>query len=550
MAMTLAVPRGEFMSKLARNFVAPGLLACAAVVPASAEVPSWRDAPAVEISDGPVAGKLLESGVQAYLGIPYAAPPVRELRWRPPSSPENWEGVFRADRFGPQCMQPLRGVMTNQYSGAEVMSEDCLYLNVWAKPGLRDAPVVVFIHGGGFFVGSGSMPLYSGEHLAEHDVVVVNFNYRLGALGFLAHPELSAESAEGASGNYGLLDQIAALEWVRDNISGFGGDPDNVTIAGQSAGSMSVLALQASPLAQGLFDRAIGMSGALIGGVGPSDMRPLAEAEVDGRRIQEIWGTSSLAEMRALAADRMLAMPRTLGSPRIGPIQDGYFLPRPLEEIFADGSQADIPLMLGFTSDESFGGFGAVAGLEDYRAKAQQRFGDRAVEFLSLYPASSDAEARAQARLADRDGTMALGMHEWATAQMEHGAAPVFSYEFAQEHRYPEGVVIAGHDVENAGAYHTSEVPFWLGTLESFNKFRPTREWREEDRALSDAMQASLVAFARHGSPEVAELDWPEFVPDDPQLVRLSSEEEAERPWPSSERLDFFRQVIATQPGE
>jgi len=267
------------MKMLARRLVAASLLVCAAAVPASGQGAPPESAPVVETAIGTISGKALETGVQSYLGIPYAAPPVRDLRWRPPVLPEAWEGEFHADRFGPQCMQPLRGVLTNQYSGAEVMSEDCLYLNVWARPGLRDAPVIVFIHGGGFFVGAGSMPLYSGEHLAEHDVVVVNFNYRLGALGFLAHPELSAESDEGASGNYGLLDQVVALEWVRDNIASFGGDPDNVTIAGQSAGSMSVLALQASPLAQGLFDRAVGMSGALIGGAGPSEMRPLPDAE-------------------------------------------------------------------------------------------------------------------------------------------------------------------------------------------------------------------------------------------------------------------------------
>ena len=538
------------MKMFARGLVASGLLVFAAAAPASAEVPAPEDASVVETTAGLVAGKVLQTGVQSYLGIPYAAPPVRELRWRPPASPDNWEGVFHADRFGPQCMQPLRGVITNQYSGAEVMSEDCLYLNVWAKPGLRDAPVVVFIHGGGFFVGAGSMPLYSGEHLAKHDVVVVNFNYRLGALGFLAHPEISAESEDGASGNYGLLDQVAALEWVRDNIAGFGGDPDNVTITGQSAGSMSVLALQASPLAQGLFDRGAGMSGALIGGVGPSAMRPLQEAEADGLRIQEIWRTSSLAEMRALAADRMLALPRTPGSPQIGPIQDGYFLPRSLEEIFADGEQADIPLVVGFTKDESFGGLGAVTGLEDYHAKAEERFGDRSAEFLRLYPASNDEQARAQARLADRDGTMALGMYEWARAQQAHGSAPVFSYEFAQDHRYPEGVVIAGHDVDNAGAYHTSEVPFWLGTLESFNKFRPTREWRQEDRSLSQTMQASLVAFARNGSPAFAAQVWPKFAPEHPQLVRISSEEAGVRPWPSNERLDFFRQAMVAQSGD
>ena len=393
------------------------------------------------------------------------------------------------------------------------------------------------------------MALYGGEHLAEHDVVVVNLNYRLGSLRFLAHPELTAESDEGASGNYGLLDQIAALEWVRDNIASFGGDPDNVTIAGQSAGSMSVLALQASPLAKGLFDRAVGMSGALIGGTGPSAMRSLDDAEADGLRIQEIWKTSSIAEMRALPADRMLELPRSPSSPRVGPVQDGYFLPTSIDDVFAKGEQSDIPLLLGFTRDESFGGLGRVDSIADYRAKAEARFGERAQEFLALYPASDDAQARAQARLADRDGTMALGMKEWANQQLMSGSAPVFSYEFAQAHRYPEGVVIEGHDVEAAGAYHTSEVPFWLGTLESFNVYRPTRAWADEDRALSEAMQESLVAFATNGLPDAPNMEWPRFEPSQPQLQFLSSNPSV-APWPSAAKLEFFRSQLAGSAGE
>ncbi|WP_240704959.1 carboxylesterase/lipase family protein [Croceicoccus sediminis] len=495
-------------------------------------------------ASGPVDGVALDNGVDAYLGIPYAAPPVRELRWRPPAQVESWNEVRHADRFGPQCMQPLRGVLNNQYSGAEVMSEDCLYLNVWAKPGLSDAPVIVYIHGGAFFVGAGSMPIYSGQYLAMRDVVVINLNYRLGALGFLAHPELTAESAEGASGNYGLLDQVAALEWVRDNIARFGGDPDNVTIVGQSAGAMSVNALQASPLAEGLFDRAVGMSGALIGSA-RSMMPSLAKAEADGVRIQEIWKAASIDEMRELAADKMLDLPRSTGSPRVGPINDGYFLPRSIDEVFAKGAQADVPLIVGFTRDESFGGLGHIAGLEDYRAKAQDRFGDRAQEFFALYPASSDVEAIAQARLADRDGTIALWMFEWASRQSSSGSAPVFSYEFAQPHRYPEGVVIAGHDAETAGAYHTSEVPFWLGTLESFNKFRPTRAWQDGDRALSEAMQSALVAFARTGVPSAPGFTWPRFDAKDPLLLWLATGDVEVAGWPSRERLEFFRSFAA-----
>ncbi|MWV29222.1 carboxylesterase family protein [Erythrobacter sp. GH3-10] len=523
---------------------APALtMALSIASPAAAQDHSPETPDVLETKNGPVDGVMLDTGVEAYLGIPYAAPPVRELRWRPPAPVESWTDVRHADRFGPQCMQPLRGPMTNQYSGAEVMSEDCLYLNVWAKPGLSDAPVIVYIHGGAFFVGAASMPLYSGQHLAEHDAVVVNLNYRLGALGFLAHPELTAESEQGASGNYGLLDQLAALEWVRDNIAAFGGNPDNVTIVGQSAGSMSVLALQASPLADGLFHRAVGMSGALIGDMGPMAMPSLPKAEADGVRIQEIWNTSSIKEMRGLAADRMLDLPRSPGSPRVGPNTDGYFLPQTIQQTLSQGKQIDVPLIVGFTRDESFGGFGRVAGLAEYRTKAQDRFGDRAQDFLALYPASTDAEASAQAALADRDSTMALGMYEWASLQQANGSAPVFSYEFAQAHHYPEGVMIAGHDVQNAGAYHTSEVPFWLGTLESFNIFRPTRAWNEDDRALSTAMQAALVSFAKSGDPASGAMNWPKFDEGDARLVLLKSGDIGLAPWPSQQRLEFFRSL-------
>ena len=507
-----------------------------------------RDTAVVTTMGGNLDGVRLPSGVEAYLGIPYAAPPVRDLRWRPPEPAKPWDGTFHADRFGPQCPQPLRGIMTNQYSGAEVSSEDCLYLNVWGKPGLENAPVIVFIHGGGFFVGSGSMPLYSGEHLAERDVVAVNFNYRLGALGFLAHPDLTAESPDGASGNYGFLDQVAALEWVRDNIDRFGGDPDNVTIVGQSAGSMSVLALEASPLAEGLFDRAVGMSGALIGDLGPAAIRPLDDAEADGVRIQDIWGASSLEEMRSLAPDRLLDLPRTPGSPRLGPVRDGRFLTRSIDNVFESGGQHDVPLVLGFTKDESFGGFGPVSGLAEYEQRAQERFGVRADEFLRLYPASTDEEAMDQARQASRDATMAMPMLAWATQQHDHGESPVFSYQFARAHQYPDGLKIAGHDVASAGAYHTSEVPFWLGTLESFNLFRPTRAWSERDRELSDRLQDALVTFAATGSPTTASLEWPRFDPADPHLLLLDIDDDIAS-WPSAAKFDFFRSIAEATSG-
>lgn len=491
----------------------------------------------VATHSGRLDGTTLASGVRAYLGIPFAAPPVRELRWRDPQPPPRWQGIYHADRLAPQCVQPQRAMLANQYSGAEVTSEDCLYLNVWAQPGSRKAPVIVYIYGGGFYIGSSSMALYGGEALAKRGAVFVNLNYRVGPMGFMAHPELSAESPHKSSGDYGFLDQIAALQWVRRNIAQFGGDPDNVTIAGQSAGSMSVLTLQSSPLAKGLFHRVVGMSGAQIGGAIP--MPTLAAAEQEGVKLQQHLKARSLADLRAMPADRIV-VPRVLGGPGVGPNQDGHVLPAPIDGIFAKGAQSDVPMLIGFTRDESFGGFGTIADLADYRAKAASRFGDRAADFLAFYPATTDAQARSQARAADRDATMAASMGAWADAQVAHGRSPVFSYEFARAHSYASGVAFPDLDPATAGAYHTSEVPFWLGTLDSFNRFRPTRDWTPADRTFSDAMTDALVTFARTGDPSTASLRFPRYDPGKPMLLTLGTAASV-APWPDRRRFDFFR---------
>lgn len=532
--------RQEEIIRILTSLTAIGLSLAAQLAPASA-APAAMQTPHVILDQGAVEGVALSSGGQAYLGIPYAAPPVRDLRWRDPQPVARWSGTYHADHYAPQCMQPQRGVMTNQYSGAEITSEDCLYLNVWTAAARKKAPVIVFIHGGGFYVGSSGMALYGGEAVSREGAVFVNFNYRLGALGFLAHPDLSAESPHKTSGNYAFLDQIAALQWVRRNIARFGGDPDNVTIAGQSAGSMSVAALQASPLARGLFRRAVGMSGALLDG--PSAMATLPDAEKEGVKLQTYLRVKSLAELRAMPADKIV-VPRIADGPKIGPVQDGYLLPQSVEQIFARSAQNDVPLLLGFTHDESFGGLGPVNGLEDYRAKAKAKFGERVSAFLDFYPASNDEQARAQARAADRDGTMAVGMDRWARAQAAHGRSRIFSYEFSRAHSFAPGVVLTDLDPATAGAYHTSEVPFWLGTLDSFNQFRPTRAWTSADRAFSRAMTRSLVAFARTGDPNSADLRWPEYDPASRTLLELG---QAAGPgqWPDARKLDFFRAVMA-----
>jgi len=443
---------------------------------------SGQPAAATVVTDsGKVDGVTLSSGVEAYLGIPYAAPPVRELRWREPQPVHRWTATYHADRFGPQCVQPDRKLQGNQYSGAEITSEDCLYLNVWTKRDLKNAPVIVFIHGGAFFIGSGSMPLYGGEAVASKGAVFVNLNYRLGALGFLAHPDLSAESPHKTSGDYGWLDQLAALRWIHKNIASFGGNPDNVTIMGQSAGGASVLTLQASPLAKGLINRAIGMSGGGINADSLMGARPLVDAEKEGVKFQHLMGANSVADMRLIPADR-LVVPRTPGAPQIGPAQDGYVLPASVERIFAQSKQNDVPLIVGFTRDEGMGGGASQEG--------------------------------------------------WARAQATDGKAPAYGYEFIRAHSYEPGVTFSDLDPKTAGAYHTSEVPFWLGTLESFNAFRKTRAWTQADRDFSTALTTSLVAFARTGNPSTNQLRWVRFNPAQPELLELGGEHARVIPWP------------------
>jgi para-nitrobenzyl esterase len=491
----------------------------------------------VIVESGSLAGTSLESGVRAYLGVPFAAPPVRELRWRPPQLVKPWQGVYHADRAAPECIQTLRAHDINHYFGEEATSEDCLYLNIWAPPPearAARAPVVVWIYGGGFTIGSASMANYSGAALAAKGVVYIALAYRVGALGFLAHPELSAESPQHVSGNYGFLDQIAALQWVRRNIARFGGDPGNVTIMGQSAGSASVSVLQASPLSRGLFQRAVGMSGGALG-ANISRARPLAAAEQWGRELQAALKATSLAAMRQLPADRILAVQGTTG--RYGPLVDNWLLPEDPNVIFAAGKQNDVPVLIGYTRDEGFDAFNQVMTLADFRTQAR-RYGENMDELLRLYPASSDAEARRAALDIARDSTLAVQMRTWARAQSS-GKSPAYMYLFTRVHPYTPGVKFADHDPATIGAYHTGDVPYWLQTLDSLNLFRTTRDWTPYDRELAERMSDVIVSFARSGKPSLSGIEWPVYRRDDERLVELGDSVRV-IPLPNSSKIDFL----------
>ena len=344
----------------------------------------------VRIANGVVEGVTDENGVRAFKGVPFAQPPVGDLRWKPPQPARDWDGVRKADKFGPRAMQlPLFGDMVFRSDG---MSEDCLYLNVWttAKSGDERLPVLVYFYGGGFVAGDGSEPRYDGASMAAKGIVAVTVNYRLGVFGFLAHPELTKESPHHASGDYGLMDQAEALRWVRRNIAAFGGDPGKVTIAGESAGSLSVCAQMASPLSKDLFAGAIGESGSLMGTLTPV---PLAEAEQAGVRFAADVGAKSLADLRKLPAEDLLKAKSGAGVARFPVAIDGYFLTEDPAEVFAAGKQVRIPLLVGWNSQEA--GWQGVLGREkptrdDYAAAVKRLYGDRADEALKLYPAADD----------------------------------------------------------------------------------------------------------------------------------------------------------------
>ncbi|MET0240721.1 MAG: carboxylesterase family protein [Sphingobium sp.] len=491
----------------------------------------------VQTAQGPVEGTVLDSGVQAWLGLPFAAPPVGDLRWRAPRPPEVRRDILHATQFGPSCMQPLRDHGIAYYVGDDPTSEDCLTLNIWTPPGARaDAklPVIVYIYGGSFVAGSARKPLYRGDALAAKGAVVVGFNYRLGALGFLALPELSTESADHASGNYGLMDQIAALQWVRDNIASFGGDPGRVTIMGQSAGAMSIALLQVSPKAQGLFHRIAALSGSFYSSPATDRMPTLGDAEKQGQALQAKLGAADLAALRRMPADRFVAAQGPLSLPVI----DGLVVPGSPAALYAAHAAADVPILLGTVRDEALGPLGNVRTLAAWRAIVASQFGENASAVLRLYPAATDAQVPVAARALAHDIGFSTMMRGWAGAQLTHGKAPVYAYWFDRRHPYSPGVAFSDLDPLTTGVNHTDDVPYWLGTFDSLNGPRRTRDWTVGDRALADRMQAALIAFAATGDPATPAPGpaWPRY--DKRERMIAFGDTIRVLQWPDRERMD------------
>lgn len=474
----------------------------------------------VKTGAGLVSG-VSNSGLTVFMGIPFAKPPVGELRWKAPQPAAPWTGVRKADKFGARCLQDL--VFADVLSRADQTSEDCLYLNVWttAESSREPQPVLVYFYGGGFMVGDGSEPRYDGANIARQGVVVVTLNYRLGVFGFLAHPELSKETTYGGSGNYGLLDQVAALRWVRDNIAAFGGDPRHITIGGESAGSISVSAQMASPLSRDLIAGAIGESGSMLGAL---SALPLAKAESVGQEFVTHAGVASLAALRALSAERVLAAARTFRQ-SFSPSVDGYFLPKPLYEIYSAGEQAKVPLLAGSNSQE--GSHAAVLGTEaptvqGFRNAVTKLYGSNAEAVLKAYPATTDGDVvldAAQQLASDR--FIAQSTWRWVDVAATTGKQPTFYYYYSRKRPdfTPAAATMIAERTAKAvrqfppsppprGAVHASEIEYALGNLD----VNPLYQWQAEDHQISRLVNGYFVNFIKTGNPNGAGLPhWPSY---------------------------------------
>jgi len=448
-------------------------------------------------------------GLAIYKGVPYAAAPVGALRWRPPHPAIPWSGVRKADAFAPACMQT--GVSMPGETPPTI-SEDCLYLNIWspAKSAADHLPVMVWIHGGGWSNGSAAMPLYWGDRLARKGIIVVTIAYRLGPFGFLAYPELTAESPLHASGNYGLMDQIAALEWIQRNIGAFGGDPQRVTIAGQSAGAMAVSLLMSSPRAKGLFQRAIGESGGVFE---PFQLAPnymLANAEQEGVAYATSLGAKSVAALRALPAAALL---KGSAASITHPVLDGMVLPQTPYDVFAAGKQNDVPILIGSNEDEAR----SLADLKNvtaanFESELEQHFAKLPPPIVAAYPYKTDAEAKQARADLERDMRFGWDMWAWARLQAATGKSGVYYYHFTQKPPFPADSVYAGW-----GASHYAELWYAFDHLD-----QDPWAWTTADRKLAAAMSTYWTNFVKSGDPNSAGLPaWPQYSASNAKVLML-----------------------------
>lgn len=482
-----------------------------AIIPWTLFAQGEPNLPKVKIANGILEG-INDSGILTFKGIPFAAPPVGDFRWREPQPVINWEGVRKADKFGPRAVQG--SVFGDMGFRSDGMSEDCLYLNVWS-PALsadKKLPVLVYFYGGGYVAGDGSESRYDGESMARKGIVSVTVNYRLGVFGFMSHPELTKESPHKASGNYGLLDQAAAIKWVSQNIAAFGGDPKRITIAGESAGSLSVCAQMVSPLSKNLIAGAIGESGSILGTLPPV---PLADGEKIGIQFSEMVGAKSLADMRKIPASKLLEISLNKPVGFFALTIDGYFFPKDPVSIYEAGQQAQVPFLVGWNSQEmNFRSFMGqeLPTKENFIKAVQKEYKEQAGEVLKVYNPKSEEEVEQVASDLASDRFLVLGTWRWADLQAKTGGNPVYRYYYARPRpamRPEMGNAVAGlaGGVVNdptakkaslaRGAVHSAEIEYALGNL----PLNRVYDWQAEDFKVSGIMQSYFENFVKTGNP-------------------------------------------------
>ena len=503
-----------------RNIFAGGLIA---ILGGTQIARAADDGPRATIDAGILAGKIDETGVRVFKGIPFAAAPVGNLRWREPQPAAPWTGVRDAVDFGDRCQQGAFPAF--RPIGGSGMSENCLFLNVWAEPNSQKRPVLVWISGGGFGYGFSNQAWYDGGAFAKKGLVFVSLNYRVGVMGLLAHPELTSESPDKSSGNYAILDQIAALQWVKRNIASFGGDPENVTIFGESAGSISVNILTASPLAKGLFKRAIGDSGAALGTtVDTLPVRPLEWEEKRGNAFAEAAGARSISELRATPAAQLVDLgekaPGYLFEPgQFAPNIDGHLLVETPEQTFARGAQNNVDLIAGWNLNEANifiatslrrgrckPDWAGIQTVDAFTAQARRTFGAASAEFLQLYPHSNDVEAKASAEFVAGDSIINYSSWKWADLQKRSGKTAVYAYLFSKKppSESPLGIPT-----------HAAEIPYAFDNLEKLKW-----SWDGNDPNVAHIMSSYYANFAKTGDPNGPALpEWPAYDPARPRRI-------------------------------
>jgi para-nitrobenzyl esterase len=508
----------------------------------------------VATDSGPIIGKSNETGdLRLFLGVPFAAPPIGERRWKAPMDHPVWTSPRKTDTFGNAPMQVR--IYDDIQSRSPGYSEDCLYLNIWApaKPSTELLPILIYYHGGGWMVGDASEARYDGTALARHGIIVVTANYRLNLFGLLAHPELSAESSHQASGNYSFLDQVKALEWVQAHASRLGGDPSRITIAGESAGSISVSLLMASPLSRNRFAAAIGQSGASIRPTG--EPIPLREAEIAGAALLQRLNLTSIEEARRMPAEALLQAYAEAGLPRFLPCIDGHFLTTTLEQSYLEGKQASVPLLSGITSAEQSSGVflkGREATPENFLKAIEQFFGEAATEALQHYPHATTGEILQSASALASEQFIAHATWKWGELQVQQADQPLYRYRF--DHLRPARLLPNTTTTQpgqspgdpGEGAPHASDIEYFMNSLDAETRY----PWNEDDRKLADIISRYVARFVQTGNPNGPGLpDWPAVMPQyaTPPVMHLKIEAEV-RPSEVESRRAFFENFLAQKP--